>query len=72
MISDEAIPIEDLSPFTGRFSQSQTSRWIKFSDAPESTRTCTGESFNVPGMTADAKVEGAEARKVDAQTEQEQ
>jgi len=36
---------------------------MKFSDAPESTRTCTGESFNVPGTTADAKVEGAEARK---------
>jgi len=26
-------------------------------------RTCTGESFHDPGMTADRKVDGAEARK---------
>jgi len=26
-------------------------------------RTCTGESFNVPGTTADLKLAGAEARK---------
>ena len=62
-ISDEAMSIEDLSPPTGKFNRSQTSRSRKFSDAPESMRTCTGESFNVPSTTADPKLAGAEARK---------
>jgi len=62
-ISDEAIPIEDLSPSTGNFNRWQTPKSTKFSDAPESMRTCTGELFNVPGTTADPKLAGAEARK---------
>jgi len=62
-ISDQAIPIEDLSPATGKFNQWQTPKSTKFSDAPESMRPCTGESFNVPGTTADPKLTGAEARK---------
>jgi len=60
-ISDEAMSIEDLSPPTAKFNRSQTSRSTMFSDAPESVRTCTGESFNVPGTTADPKLAGAEA-----------
>jgi len=63
-ISDEVIPIEDLSPSTGKFNRSQTPKSTKFSDAPESMRTCTAESSNVPGTTADPKLDGAEARKV--------
>jgi len=56
--------MEHLSPpFTDKFNRAQTSRSTKFSDAPESTRNCTGESFNVAGTTPDPKVEGAEARK---------
>jgi len=71
-IADEAMPIEDLSPFTGKFNRQQTSRSTKFSDAPESMRTCTGESFNVPDTMADPKLDGAQARKVSAQTGQAQ
>jgi len=62
-ISDEAMPIEDQSPSTGKFNRWRTPKSTKFSDAPESMRTCTGESFNVPGTTADPKLDGAEARK---------
>jgi len=57
------MPIEDLYPSTGKFNRWQTPKSMKFSDAPESTRTCTGESFNVPGTTADPKLDGAKARK---------
>ena len=32
-------------------------------NAGESTRTCTEESFHVPDTTADPQVDGAEARK---------
>jgi len=71
-ISNEAMSIGDLSLPTGKFNRSQTTRSTKFSDAPESMRTCTGESFNVPGTTADPKLDGAEQGKVDAQTEQAQ
>jgi len=62
-ISDEAMPIEDLFPSTGKFNRWQTPKSTKFSDAPESMRTCTCESFNVPSTTADPKLDGADARK---------
>ena len=57
------MPIEYLSPSTGEFNRLQTPKSTKFSDTPESMRTCTGESFNVPGTTAEAKLGGVEARK---------
>jgi len=57
------MPIEDLSPPTDKFNRLQTPKSTKISDAPESMRTCTGESFNIPSTTADPKLDGAEARK---------
>ena len=60
--SEEAIPIDTDSVLTGKLRRLAILSSIKFSEAPESMRTSTGEPSRELLMTADSKLYGALGR----------